>query len=840
MTYIKKNNYPSYKKSGVYPSGSIKELGLDNDNLEKFSLGNWNSVLRRNRVFVNQSMISVDDDQPSILENIPVYLTSPFFHEPSNDSFFRPTFYRFFAQIYGYYNDEGDFSSEPQEGYNSIMWNKLLYDENSITTPPYVLSYADLDSINPSGAPPSNSNIAMVFNDDNNNYDEVGENDDDVRQFMLDRQEELYDFLRTNPFFIEENPAFTPDTNIDDETYGSLTDENPIKLSFNENSQSQLNQILNNTLTRVVKLKGANNEVLDVIANLRLNIMFDRPKVDYLGNEIPKNRITVQNSDTNSLPGWEDTFWGYVFGLDQPDTLVEPSYSTFHPLHIGDATTLAEQVENGDFSDISYLFDYPVFLIDDKDDNNFFNAYIPSLLNEEFEGQIGSPNSNDYNNRITYLQTLGHPNYAVGEELENSPAPEQQIISSLGGEDVVSDFLDTIDYGIVDFEVQCRLSTDGDIQKNLSDSNNFLNYDFNDERYEQSSYPIKVDLTIDLFDAPNFVNEKINVDLSSYSNADSRLDHIISQIETASNPKQAYYRYQVVQWGDEAITLENDSFLQTPFFAMYEMDNYPPIEEFNYKVNKAEQANNSKAIIRRKGSQIIYNKKSHVYNTPGLKNIKIIVYRYTKDGLILLSTTLVSKNIIISDGALKSQDFSIFGGTDFNFLPIVNNQAIIGGFDENSKYNNSVSQLVKDDNFIEEDYLERVSSKDYIRKFNDGLLGKSPEQLDLSTTRIFRKPFDIYDFITDDKESIVDNNFNINTLPINSSATDIFISNEDCIIDLNPQDLEYLSIENKTGTADKAILIGDYKINQPQDGKIQREGVMKTPTLEDNQDKQAF
>ena len=136
--------------------------------------------------------------------------------------------------------------------------------------------------------------------------------------------------------------------------------------------------------------------------------------------------------------------------------------------------------------------------------------------------------------------------------------------------------------------------------------------------------------------------------------------------------------------------------------------------------------------------------------------------------------------------------------------------------------------------------MERVSSKDYIRKFNDGLLGKSPEQLDLSTTRIFRKPFDIYDFITDDKESIVDNNFNINTLPINSSATDIFISNEDCIIDLNPQDLEYLSIENKTGTADKAILIGDYKINQPQDGKIQREGVMKTPTLEDNQDKQAF
>ena len=105
---------------------------------------------------------------------------------------------------------------------------------------------------------------------------------------------------------------------------------------------------------------------------------------------------------------------------------------------------------------------------------------------------------------------------------------------------------------------------------------------------------------------------------------------------------------------------------------------------------------------------------------------------------------------------------------------------------------------------------------------------------------MYKKPLDIYDFITDDKQSIVDNNFNINTLPINSSATDIFISNNDCIVDLNPQDVEYLSIQNKTGTADKAILIGDYKVNQPKDGKIQRQGVMETPLLEQNTDKQAF
>ena len=41
MSYIKKDNYPSLKKPGVYPDGTDKELGLNTDNLEKFSLGSW-------------------------------------------------------------------------------------------------------------------------------------------------------------------------------------------------------------------------------------------------------------------------------------------------------------------------------------------------------------------------------------------------------------------------------------------------------------------------------------------------------------------------------------------------------------------------------------------------------------------------------------------------------------------------------------------------------------------------------------------------------------------------------------------------------------------------------
>ena len=66
------------------------------------------------------------------------------------------------------------------------------------------------------------------------------------------------------------------------------------------------------------------------------------------------------------------------------------------------------------------------------------------------------------------------------------------------------------------------------------------------------------------------------------------------------------------------------------------------------------------------------------------------------------------------------------------------------------------------------------------------------------------------------------------------------IDDDNCIVELVPQELEYLTIPNEVGTNAKAVLIGDYKVNQPKDGAIQRERVMQTPLLEKNQDKQAF
>ena len=73
MAYDKKPNYPSLKKPGVYPPGTDKELGLNSDNLEKFSLGSWEES------FSDRSIIIDNPEYPLIQENRPPakYPSSP-------------------------------------------------------------------------------------------------------------------------------------------------------------------------------------------------------------------------------------------------------------------------------------------------------------------------------------------------------------------------------------------------------------------------------------------------------------------------------------------------------------------------------------------------------------------------------------------------------------------------------------------------------------------------------------------------------------------------------------------------------------------------------------------
>ena len=53
MAFQRYDDSPSLMKPGVYQSGNVTEdqLGLNTIDLEKYSLGNWNSIVRNNRKF---------------------------------------------------------------------------------------------------------------------------------------------------------------------------------------------------------------------------------------------------------------------------------------------------------------------------------------------------------------------------------------------------------------------------------------------------------------------------------------------------------------------------------------------------------------------------------------------------------------------------------------------------------------------------------------------------------------------------------------------------------------------------------------------------------------------
>ena len=159
------------------------------------------------------------------------------------------------------------------------------------------------------------------------------------------------------------------------------------------------------------------------------------------------------------------------------------------------------------------------------------------------------------------------------------------------------------------------------------------------------------------------------------------------------------------------------------------------------------------------------------------------------------------------------------------------------------KYNKSVEKITKekitkDDNFIAEDYLQRASSRDYIEKLNNNLFGKRPGQLDLGQIRIFNQPRDLYDFIGGNKLQWITNGSG--SLPLNSSATDIFIEDDNCLVDFNPSNSEFNTLQNQMGLKEVGVLTGDYKLNQPKNSRVQKQGLMEVPLLDDDIDKQAF
>lgn len=706
MEHSKKEQYPSWSTPGVYPDGSVKELGLNNDNLEDFSLGNWNSIVKDNRLFtLDTGQIPTSDPRG---RDVRIGFDAEILERPNPLRRIR-------------YNREV-ISGNP--GQNNAVYGDIVV--NTISAP----ESADLNS-NPDNVPSID-------------YGSGGDQGQGGEDEILSTVEQDRHMVIWGHYYSGGNR-------------GSGTWDNR---QFRNNLRIQVNNQFpnNNNLAYIKEIEDDNRFRFEFDFGGAKGLVFER--------EFDEIEIDVGNAG------------GATHELIFPRELRfrNPSESSHVILSNVSSVPL---VNEGGFWELDILNDG--FTSEAIDDQPTFN----------------------------FLTRLGAPNFEYNYFLD-----DPNIINNIQVDDEL--FL---------------------IDTTTDNQNELLYYDSNDRffAYNDTSYPLEVSFNVQLFNYLEFENEISNENLQDISNlfyinpesTEDQISDFVSSIDFGIN--NSYFTYQVIQWGDEKKLLTNTDIRDTYFFNLYDVEEYP--ENDNYFLRKWFASQNREAVP-------IQDSVSHVYNTPGVKSIKIIVYRYDKSKSFLTQTYLVTKNIVVNDGLLQSQDFAVFGGTDFNFLPVANNQVIIGGFDKQSEYHTSVSKIVKDDNFISEDYLQKASSKDYVKKINDGFLGERPGQIDLSQTRVFTEPRDIYDFIGADKLEWITNGFD--DLPINSLATDIFIDDDKCVVDLNPANSEFLIIQNQMGFEEQGILVGDYKVNQPQDGKIQRDGVMKTPLLETIIDEQAF
>ena len=217
--------------------------------------------------------------------------------------------------------------------------------------------------------------------------------------------------------------------------------------------------------------------------------------------------------------------------------------------------------------------------------------------------------------------------------------------------------------------------------------------------------------------------------------------------------------------------------------------------------------------------------------------------RFDETETFLLETSVVYTNIFIADPNQKIQDFNIFGAERYSVLPLQEElEPIIGSIDKRSQYVTSIEEIEDNDLYESSDYLEKMYADDFLPKVKNDLYGEYAGNLDLGQSRIFKKPYNIFDFIGGDVLEIITNNFEYaeDSLPQDSSATEILISNEDCVVELNPSNINSFGIENTAKSSEKGILIGDYSLIKESGEEIRREDTMELPRLEQRKDKQAF
>ena len=882
----KKDNYPSLKTPGVYPNATDKEIGLDATNLEELSLGNWNTLYRGNKLLLSGDLLEKIKEDRGIKVKV---RTSP----PKNGSTIVVWRYRrnpetgtdpnaiLLAQgpIWEHLSDKEDVGSTNNRDVNGVKLSRFLRTKHVYSRFYRNIGDADIDDydnlkevvfqppdfLDSQGNGGLRTDRVMTFDEGFGFIAERGEDEDEDISLVLDP---------INRTKLENYHVFEREiTEQEQDRWGDGESDRGEDSQFTHELIAYINFDIQALNIDDVTLDSYKNTTWDFLTPNSENMQKIKYRVD--GWDKSNNEHGLGENIAN-------TFFTHIedsFPIESEDVELE-SYLMRYPKESADAITLRgleyRLFRGPDGARTSHPFiatnpdfgEYPTGrdFFQDELHNGGYGYYHSEA---DFGANIGAVDwHSSYRTDLKSFEdfwpqtlkflhgpTIRMGNYDLLEQLPGyGSEPVRDELQSIGRNDAIEKWQEHFDFiGYPNFKLEIAIDNDSYVKElstfdtplnfivNVTDNQtekDLIYYDSEEqsESYIDTSYPLLVNLNLQLFDYENFSNDKINYDedliITAFGGSgDSVIAYLEEQLNISqytSNPSDCYYKYQVIQWGDEKQLLTDDQIENSYFFSFYDSEEYPEIDDFYYRKFQQSQ------LVEAKPIEDISN---YSYNTPGIKTIKIIVYRYTPDTAFILQTYLVTKNIVVNDGVLKSQDFAIFGASDFTLLPVTDNQAIIGGFDENSEYNDSVEKIVKDDQFLKEDYLDRISSKDYIDKFNDKILGENPGQLNLGNTRFFKKPRDIYSFIGGNKLEWI--NQGSGSLPINSLATDIFIDDTDCIVDLNVANSNYSVLENKSGIA-KGILVGDYKVNQSEGTSVIKEGSMKTAVLDKVKDRQAF
>ena len=831
----KKESSPSYKSPGVYPSGSDDSLGLGSSNLLQGSLGNWNNLVKnlgpddKPRVFISfasdAELVTPSQNEDGELPPRPIYIRI------TEDLIFNNG-----VRMIGVKGIErSDWYVEGDSGFSNRQR--------------YKATRGDIKNL-------QTSNTFLFSLDDGTN----------MAQYP-------YDVL--DDYWVEG----ILNEQVDEDEPSGLTDTEKI----------HIHELLNRWMYIVMHYWNVTIEdVKSYLTFVQDNINTTQPTTNYdlskwneifsgkfkhdlfqnptsLGEpllfiEQGDGKVSKEDQGEGATPdNWKITYDSEVSFWDNDGGKITGQF-LIRFLELEDAYFLThDDLKLGDKED--WIDDYTSYYSGQKELDSFRpgESYGEStellIFPRSFQvinpSEISSGNPTEYEVRCTTfpIQTTEQDSiehFTIPSFVANNHNPIQLFKlgypyfdydyifggndseESVFGNSAVSSY-DVEE--IIDYKVDCYITqNDEDISLKY--------YEIGGEEYRTTSYPLEINLNINLFDDEGHdYSDPFAGGFDSQSTFEL-IDLLYGGVEYTTGTinnlinKPFHYRYEVIQWGDEKSLLTDEQIEASYYFSMYDIEEYPAdTDSFEYK----------KFVQAHIKSQPLNSISKHVYNSPGVKRIKIIVYKMSSNGGFILQTYLVQKNIVVSDGNLSAQDFAIFGLGNFRYLPIKENQVIIGGLTSGSEYNQSVSKILKDDDFMEEDYLEKVSSIQYLRKFNNQLLGDSSipsAQMDIGNVRMFKEPKDIFSFIGGDRLGILTNSSE--TLPINSFATDIFISDDNCIVDLHPSDNELFTIQNKVGGKGQGVIVGDYKLVQPKTSRIRRDGDMNRPEIVTEKDRQAF